>query len=143
MRIVRTNKELFKYNIVSSTLCDFCGQYPESVRHVFWECEYAQTLWTHLSNTLISLNINIDINFQNISLGIPKLKQHKTPINFILMTAKYFIFKCKCLKETPNINYFRNYLKEKIRVEKHIAQRKGKLDIHNAKWNKFSIFETN
>ena len=83
-------------------------------------------------------NINIDINFQNISLGIPKLRLHKTPINYILMTAKYFLFKWKCVKEIPNVTFFRNYLKEKIQVEKHIAQRKGKLGIHNAIWNNFS-----
>ena len=139
MGIVRTNKELFKFSLVNSTLCDFCGQVPENIRHLFWECQHVQTFWVNLSNAFNVCNINVDINFLNISLGMPALKQHKTPINYILMLAKYFIFRCKCQQEKPNLNHFKNYFKDKINIEKHIAIRKGKIDIHHAKWNPFSI----
>ena len=48
MGIVRTNKELFKFSLTNSTLCDFCGQSLEDKKHLFWECEYTQNLWIKL-----------------------------------------------------------------------------------------------
>jgi len=139
MGIVRTNKELFKFSLVTSTLCDFCGLVPENTRHLFWECQHVQTFWANLSNVFSICNINVDINFLNISLGMPNIKQHKTPINYILMLAKYYIFRCKCLQEKPIFCHFKNYFKYKLNIEKHIAIRKGKIDIYHAKWNPFSI----
>jgi len=42
MGIVRTYKELFKFSLTNSTLCDLCGQSLEDKIHLFWECEYTQ-----------------------------------------------------------------------------------------------------
>ena len=42
MGIVRTNKELFRFAIVNSTLCDFCGRIVDNVKHLFWDCEHTQ-----------------------------------------------------------------------------------------------------
>ena len=137
MGIVRTNKELFKFSLVNSTLCDFCGQATESIKHLFWECHHSQALWANLRNALNTCNIPVDINILNISLGMPTLKQHKTPINYIFLLAKYYIFRCKCTQEKPWFSHFKNYFKEKLAIEKHIAMRKGQLDLHNAKWNSF------
>ena len=138
MGIVRTNKDLFKFKLVNSSLCDFCGQSPEDIYHLFWGCHYSQIFWVSLANILSTCNIDVDINFANIALGIPALKQNKTPINYSLLLAKYYLFRCKCRQERLVYNHFKDYLKEKINVEKHIAIRKGKLDLHNAKWSNFS-----
>ena len=139
MRIVRTNKDLFKFSLANTTLCDFCGRRTECLHHLFWECEYTQGFWTQVSNTLKNLRLDINITFENISLGIPSLKQHKIPINYILMTAKYYIFNCKCNKNFPNFNHFKNFMKQKLCTERLIAERKGKLEIHNAPWSTFVI----
>ena len=143
MGIIRTNKELFKFSMVNSTLCDFCGHTAENICHLFWECEHTQAFWVKLSNALEACHINVDINFTNISLGILNIKQHKIPVNYIIVLAKYFIFKCKCQQEKPNFNHFKNYFKEKINIEKHIAYRKGKAEMHNAYWNQFQMFTAN
>ena len=50
MRIVRTNKELFKFSLVNSTLCDFCSQTTETTYHLFWECSHTQELWRNILN---------------------------------------------------------------------------------------------
>ena len=38
-------------------------------------------------------------------------------------------------KNIPNFIHFKNYIKDKINTERLIAQRKGKIDLHNAKWH--------
>ena len=47
-RIVHTNKFLSKYQIVSSSLCDFCNLEIKTMHHLFWECRHVQFLWTTL-----------------------------------------------------------------------------------------------
>ena len=58
--------------------------------------------------------------------------------NFIILSAKYFIFKKKCLNELPTANNFISYLKKQIEIEKIIALNKDKLAIHEAKWRSFN-----
>ena len=43
-------------------------------------------------------------------------------------------------EKIPNFKHFKNYIKDKISTDRLIAQRKGKIDFHNAKWNNFSAF---
>jgi len=38
IRIIPTNKMLFKFQYVSSSLCTFCNANIETIEHLFWEC---------------------------------------------------------------------------------------------------------
>ncbi len=38
MRLLGTNKLLFRCKIIPSSLCDFCSMNVESLKHLFWEC---------------------------------------------------------------------------------------------------------
>ena len=74
MGIVITNNILFKFSLTNSTLCDFCGQSLEDKKHLFRECEQTQHFWTNKLNRNV---FNFGLDFENISLGIPDLKQTK------------------------------------------------------------------
>ena len=137
MRIVRTNKDLFKFKLVNSTLCDFCNQASESRYHLFWECSHVQELWRQISNIFLTNNITIQLSYETISFGTLTQRKYTTPINYIILLAKYYIFRSKCLKENLTFTHFKRYLIDKIRTEQHIAQRKGKLQLHEARWNGF------
>ena len=83
--------------------------------------------------------MSITFSFHTISLGLmenTKLLINKTK-NYIIILAKYYIFRCKYATEIPNFNAFKMYLFRKINIEKHIAQSKDKLHIHNIKWEPF------
>ena len=136
-RHIRTNKDLYRFFIVNSTLCEFCNQSTETVRHLFWDCHVAQSFWSDLNTSFKAINIIVDINFTNISFGILNLNQHRSAINFIVLHAKYFIFKCKCLQQRPTLQHFKNSIKSNIDIERIIAQRKGKYETHCRKWNPF------
>ena len=110
MRIVRTNKELYRFALVNSTICDFCCQNTETIHHLFWECIYSQELWNNISNIFRRNDVAIELNYHKISLGIIDHK-YNTPLNYIILLAKYYIFRCKCVKEKPNFSHFKNYSK--------------------------------
>ena len=44
-RILATNEYLFKIKIKDSKLCTFCNIEPESLIHLFVECEHVENVW--------------------------------------------------------------------------------------------------
>ena len=139
MRIVPTNTYLFKCKLAISNLCDFCNSYTETVNHFFWECQKSQQFWSELKTFLNNKNINITLDLLNISFGVEGKGLHNSPINFIIICGKYFIFRSKCIKTLPCFNSFKLYLNKRIEIEKHIALEKDKLEVHNKKWEHFII----
>ena len=83
--------------------------------------------------------MNISLNFKLVSFGCTDKMHNKSNINYILIAAKYFVFKCKCLKTIPLFQVFKQNLHNHIDIEKHIALDKDKLHIHELKWASFSI----
>ena len=64
------------------------------------------------------------------------LQKDNKIVNFILILAKYFIFRSKYEKVIPNIETFIKYLYKRQEIEKIIALKKDKLMVHNEKWSK-------
>ena len=135
-RIIPTNESLFKYKLKKSNLCDFCNMYIETTRHLFWECRYIQQFWNSVSNLLREVHLEININFEVITLGIHEYTVNmKTNVqNFILIFAKHFIFKSKYSEDIPTFQKFKHCLIKRINIEHHIAHNRDKLDIHDNKW---------
>ena len=121
MRIVATNKRLFKYNLVISNLCDFCSMDVETVNHLFWNCIHTQAFWSRIKEFLSSKNIKIIdlIDLKNVTFGIQDKCRNKLVLNFIILSANYFIYINKCKKSIPNIEGYKIYLKKCIDIEKH------------------------
>ena len=52
-----------------------------------------------------------------------------------MIAAKYVIVKCKYTQVNPEIIHYKTYLKKIECVERLIAQNKGKIALHESKWN--------
>ena len=84
-------------------------------------------------------NIDITIDYLNICFGFTKAHVHNKMINFIILSAKYFIFRNKYMKTIPDITAYKSYLNKRIEIEQHIALDKDKLDQHYAKWQSLTL----
>ena len=107
------------------------------LNHLF--CHLKQTFWRDLQIFLATKNVNIDFNFEMVSFGKLDKVYLQCNTNFIIFSAKYFIFINKCNKTTPDISNYKQYLYKQINVEKQIAINKYKLPIHEQKWNNILI----
>ena len=60
----------------------------------------------------------------------------KTDICFdeILLKAKFFIYKCRIKKIRPNIQYFKNDLKQLYNIDKYIHSIEMNMDAFYRKW---------
>ena len=111
MHILPNNTYLHKCNLVPSTLCDFCNMYSETTIHVFWDCHLIQKFWMDIKNFIDNKSNrleNIELNFAKISFCNFIIADSKNAhvINSVILLAKYFIFKCKQEKATPQIDAF-------------------------------------
>ena len=139
MRIVPNNQFLYKCNINNTSLCDFCTMYVETNKHLFWECHCTRAFWTDVERFLSEKEITIRLDYKLISIGYTEWSSYSNLLNFILIYAKYFIFKNKYAKTIPMFFNFLHYLKHIENVEKIIASAKDKLRQHNDKWSKLQL----
>ena len=77
------------------------------------------------------------MNYKLICFGKQNNKSNEHLVNFIILSAKYFIFKNKYAKTIPNFQCFKNFLYKRIEIEKCIALEKDKLEQHMLKWQVF------
>ena len=139
MRIIPNNQFLYKCNISNSSLCDFCSMHVETNKHLFWECQCSRAFWTELEIFLSEKQINVRLDYTIISFGYTEWSSSSYLLNFIIIYAKYFIFKNKYSNSIPVLSNFKNYLKYIKNVENVIASSKGKLTQHNEKWVKLQL----
>ena len=59
------------YVITDSELCTFCNIYPETLNHLFWECEYTSKLWEEIHEWIKEL-FEVDICMNKIDIIIGK-----------------------------------------------------------------------
>ena len=84
--------------IVESHDCTFCNTDIETVEHLLWECNYVQLFWKELLKLLREKCTHCDRFAFSKELVIFGLKENvmlDNAIDFIILFAKFFIYKCK------------------------------------------------
>jgi len=146
-QIISTNTFLFKCNIVSSSLCEFCNSNHDSIAHIFLECQHIQIFWTSFTDTFLKiLNVENNINFNCIAFCnlLEQNQDNYLLVNYRILLAKYFIFKDKCQHRIPVISGFKLNVKDKQLVEDVIASMKQKQNDFNKKWQLYQqLFKQN
>nr|XP_054602977.1 uncharacterized protein LOC129164962 isoform X1 [Nothobranchius furzeri] len=104
----------FKFNVEK---CYLCKQNDESTKHLFYECDQILMMWKSLHDWLNSNQIYIN-NFtvEDILFGIIlKDKNNEFLINNLIILTKFFIHKCRYLKNPPMWNNLKNEIKLLLR----------------------------
>jgi len=142
-RILPTNRYLKICKIVESHNCTFCNNEIETVEHLLWECIYVQLFWKDLLELLRAKCTHCDRFTFSKQLIIFGLKQHvklDSAIDFIILFAKFFIYKCKLEKVIPqNKNYIKS-LRTRFKTEKYNAIKNKRLNIFKANWLPYHYF---
>ena len=129
-----TNKDLMLWGIKQDNLCTFCNEEEETILHLLWECTFACRIWTQLFSWIYdNSEINIVFTPKDTLLGVENL-DNNILYNTLFMIVKQYLYSCRCREILPNFNHLMKSIKEVILIEKYIAVKKNKLDIHNKKW---------
>ena len=134
-RILGTNVLLAKMGVRQNDLCTFCLHEPETICHIFWECNKIQLFWHNLRDYIFrETNKDIDINKKSALFG-QQFNDCMCEKNVILLNARFFIYKCKMQNTIPNLNLFKQEFKRYILCEKVIAANNCMLDDFHRRWS--------
>ena len=126
-KILVTKSFLKKINITANDICSYCNNYSETVIHLFFECETVVQFVNEIKNWLLH-ECGIDLN-TNHNKFIFSIGNKDFAVNYISLLLKYFIYKSK-FKENSHLclqlNYFKNYLKQKLSCRKYILRCQNK-----------------
>ena len=136
-RILATNSYLKKINITSSDLCSLCNTEIETISHVFLFCPFTLPIWNAFSCLIYNkISKRIGFSIENVIFG-EESNIKNIAINFIILNAKDYIFKCFKKKKHPSLHELLVHLKFKIDVEKCVAFRKQKSRKFNEIWREW------
>ena len=134
MSAIVTNIHLKHYGILDSNSCTFCNNEVETCIHLFYDCVKVKPIWIHIKKEF-KLTFEVSDLILNNIVDNPKHME-----NCIVLIAKYYIYKTRCLKEQISVMSCTNYIKNYIAIEEQIAKENNKLGLHTIKWSNAEKF---
>ena len=91
-KAIAFNDFLFKINRKNSPNCDFCDKFPESIIHIFCECDFVRPIWDELLK-IIKDKYDVDFTVSNFDkiFGVFGDKF----LTYLFLCLKYHIHSCK------------------------------------------------
>ena len=121
-RIIACNHWLFKMNIHLTGLCSFCDK-DDTLQHHFIHCPQTLIFWKSFYNWWNNLNVfripGPDI--KKILFGYLELNKFLSAINYMLLIAKYHIYKQKQATLQPFFPQFLLELKNQLNIDEMIS----------------------
>ena len=132
--------------IKDSPLCSFCKNENETLVHLFWECEICRQFWNDLLALIHSQCTHCErLSFtkQLVIFGTVDNVMTDRAMDFIILYAKFFIFKCKFNVNNPNLTVFLQDLRYRLITEKGIARRRERENLFTTTWNAYKFLLEN
>ena len=63
------------------------------------------------------------------------MSSQRAALNLIILSAKHFIYRCKCQHRKPLFNNIFSYLKQIFTLEEYTAKTTNKYEVFLGKWN--------
>ena len=145
-RILASNTYLYKFGLKEIDCCSFCKTNPETLEHLFYECDHVKYFWYELSNCLKTHCTHlreISLSVTDILFGKYWKIDYIDTLNFIILIAKYYINKCRYNNERLQINNFRKYLLFWYKVEKQVEFTNCNWEHFDKRWNLYYYFINN
>ena len=123
-----TNSRVHKFKQNVSPLCSYCGDMPETISHLYFDCAKVQDFWFEICGWLSSLTINFPLNINYVLFGYDK-EPFDSKINYIMLVAKKYIWTNK-FKSTPlSFIAFQSIFKQKLSELKDMYDYVGKCEL--------------
>jgi hypothetical protein len=136
-RILGTNTILHSMGLENSNNCTFCGRAKENIQHLLWSCTFVQQFWINFQNALVnkcSHATSFRFTEHLTIFGCDKATVTDDVIDFIIVLAKTYIYKCKMNNELPLYEAFLFTLKNRYETEKYIASTQMRLNVFREMW---------
>ena len=122
--------------IKSDNKCSFCNEEKETIKHLFWDCEYVQYFW----ETLVLL-LEDNCNFENLILNTSDIlfgnSKFDEILNKTILWGKKHIFRAKSEGNLPSFNAFLRLITSHYKTEAYMANLVQNYCGFRTKWQKY------
>ena len=130
-----TNIQMKKWGMITSDLCSFCQDHPETLVHLFFECPKIQSLWQEVLDYCRSRFKVHDMSLNAGSIIKNQLvKKASHVVNFVCLVTKQYIYRQRCIAQNINITELKAIFSHIESIEKYVAIKNEKLNHHLKKW---------
>ena len=126
--------------ISNSDLCTFCSEEPETIEHIFWECDNIQPFWENMLRVLQSKCTHLDnLNLceELVLLGHVRGFKSDDILDQILLLAKHFIYTCRFNHTLPNCNAFLKLLYTRYCIDNYLCKMDEGREDFRQKWQPY------
>ena len=109
---LHTNHKVNKFNPLVSPLCTFCqlenieNPSHELISHLFFSCGIVQMFWKSVGSWLASLDIAFPFDQLTLLFGCHNQSSFSV-INYVILSAKYYIWVSKLKKQLIDLRAFK------------------------------------
>ena len=129
------NKDVAKFQPMVNRTCTFCTLEDETYIHLFWHCQVTRSLWLALqefSNDWITSE-------EPLTIDRSVLSNHSCRLLSVICTIlKRYIFVSRCIKQTPCMSQFLEFLLKCRTAHYYRAKARNGLDQYNDFWGPLS-----
>ena len=110
--------------IVDSSLCNFCNKADQDILHMIYDCDVVKKFWEEFQNEFIDRlphAFNLKIDKELVLFGRKENTATDSVLDFVVLYAKFFLYKCKLQDINPTFVNFLFSLKKRFQMEKYLA----------------------
>ena len=127
------NNILYKWGAVPSPYCPWCPECVQNIKHMIWDCEVSQTIWTWLKEWGDDVGAQLELSEISVLLSMLTLPI-KSIWNFLSVVIKQYLYRCKCQGIKPTVPMIESEIELQERIYRTMAARQDKSDAHIKRW---------
>lgn len=126
-RFLLCNKFLHNIRIRRDDSCTFCHE-PDTIEHFLYHCSIVNHFWSDVTEWFNrEADIQLNISVRAFLFGVPSTTPHAKVINFLVLFAKFFIYRQKLYHQgSLSLIHLLRELRLRLQVEKHLTTLEGK-----------------
>ena len=115
-----------KERLLTPTDVRFVKLKRKQINHLLWDCTYIETFWKQVlewitKNTPHARSLNI--TEQLVIFGVKDDVTMDKVLDLIMLMAKYYSFRCRCLKAIPNFTCFSKKVRQRALTHLGVEER--------------------
>jgi hypothetical protein len=134
-RFLTCNKWLNDRSLVDSNMCNYCDNI-DTIEHYIFECANVKQFWSKLENWWNDTSKHKAIlTLKHVIFGLYYDINHFANINYIILLAKFYIYRQRYAEKDINLNHFIIILKSRLTIERMICENNNTLTTFDKKWS--------
>ena len=139
-RLLPTRKYLYDRKIVDDPTCYICQEETHTIQHLLWKCKSAQAFWQDLLFAMSQGYVdydNLTLSEELILFGYKEKVKTDFALDYILLAAKFYIYRSYMANEVPHVQGFLCTMKRRYSDLKSIHFSEGTYYQFSEEWQKY------